>query len=202
MDCIQTRPRFFLLAMPALLIATLCLITPSDLHGTEVDAQESWRDVRLQEQRLTLQVPFHWRLMVNERAREGEAILSAQDVGASGQLLPTSVNLRFATREEGNEYPLPDPEAYANVLLATLRSNQSIDNIQLIEAITVERSGLQGTLVDYTFQVQGIEARSRSLNLIASNPPRRYILSYGTVDALWGDDVDLLEEVVSRMTVE
>ena len=191
-----------LFAILVLLIGTGLLLAPSDLRGTDNNVQEDWRSVELRTQRLSMQLPFHWRLILNERAGEGESILAVQDVNDSGQLRPASLNIRFSEREVGREYPLPDPEAYANVLLAAMRTNQGLENIQLIESSTVERSGLQGTLVEYTFDAQDVAIRGRSLNLIATNPPRRYIFSYGTTEAFWEDDIELLEEIIDSIDVE
>lgn len=202
MHCCRSLKRTPIFAALVILIGTGFLLAPSDLRGTDESVLDGWRRVELRAQRLSVQLPFHWRLVLNERAGEGASILAAQDVNDSGQLRPASLNIRFSERENGQEYPLPDPEAYADVLLASLRTNQGLENIQLIESSTVERSGLQGTLVEYTFDSQGVAVRGRSLNLIATNPPRRYIFSYGTAAALWEDDMQLLEGIIESIETE
>lgn len=191
-----------LLVLLVLLVSTAMLLAPADLCGAEEQGVEDWRHIDMRSQSLSIELPSDWRTILKERYREGESFLSVQDVNNDGQLLTANLNIRYVSRENGPDYPLPDPDAFANVLIAGMRTNQNIENLELVDASTVERSGLAGTLVEYTFKLHGHEVRGRSLNLIASDPPRKYIVSYGSVEGRWEQDIELLDRIIDSIEID
>lgn len=199
----MSKDKFIVLSpiLVSIVIAFYCaaLVRPTASVGVQDDIHDDWRQVRAREQRLTMMLPYDWRLTINERVA---GFLSATSIDESGQTRPTHFNVRYASREDGADYPLPDPDAYAAVYLAGVRTNDNMEGIELVEAATVELAGLTGTLVEFTFTVNGVESRARSYNLIATDPPRRYIVTYGTIESLWDQETAIFDTMIDSILIE
>lgn len=185
------------------LLVLLLLLTAGQALGqapAQDDEPQATRTIAVEALGFEVTVPTICKIELNERLR-GSSFLKAQFTTADGRPMPG--NISFIYTPAPPDAPFNQLDSAKDYLNAWLNEMKPIyEDVEAVNIIAVEVSGLRGFAIEYTHSVGEIPVRARQYNLVQPDGTGRFIFTYGTVAQLWEGDSARLEAILNTVVIE
>ncbi|MEM1353943.1 MAG: hypothetical protein AAGH88_03565 [Planctomycetota bacterium] len=184
-------------ARPLIWILMLLLCVPALAQD---DADQPTRKITVEAIGFEVTVPSSCKLELNERVR-GSSFLKAQFTLPDGRPMPANLSFIYSVAPPGEPLrQLDDRDAYLRAWLVEMKPIYA--DIEAVNVVPTEHSGLRGFLIEYTHTVRDIPVRARQYNLVQPDGSGRFIFTYGTVQQLWAGDSLKLEAILDTVVIK
>ena len=160
------------------------------------DAGEDTRQIEVKRMAFSVTIPTGWQVKLNERLK---MFLVLQETTEDGKVLPTSVNYQYRKAADKPFPPIPEAEAYSEIIKATMK--QQMPDMEILSAQVFEHEGYKGVKVEFQATQQGLLLRMNHYNLVHPDGQDSFIITAGSLDRLWEDAEPKLERIVASTSL-